>query len=456
MIDSVRSCRPEDNQIVILGAKEHNLQNINVRIPRDRLVVVTGLSGSGKSSLAFDTIYAEGQRKYVESLSAYARQFLAQLQKPDVEHIEGLPPTIAIEQRAGSANPRSTVATTTEIYDYLRLLFARVGQPHCWICDRPITSQTVTNMVDSIFRLPEGTRFMVLAPLVRGQKGQHEDVFRLVQREGFVRVRMDGVIYDVKGTPELKKNVKHTIEVVVDRLVLRETVRPRLADSLEVALRLSDGLVVICYQEDEAPARRGKPAKADEASEPAVQAKGQTAWRDQIYSATYACPDHPEVNLPELAPRMFSFNSPYGACPECDGLGTILEFDPDLIVPDPTLTLSHGAIAAWRHGGQRMNIYYSRLLRQFCRDNNASPNVPYAQLPAAIRQSLMSGSGRFEGVVPNLTRRWQNTDSEYVKEHLHAYLSENPCRACKGTRLRPASLAVRIGQYNVHDVTSLS
>ena len=437
MIDTQRPAGAGSREIVILGAKEHNLQNIDVRIPRDRLVVVTGLSGSGKSSLAFDTIYAEGQRKYVESLSAYARQFLAQLQKPNVEHIEGLPPTIAIGQRAAGASPRSTVATITEIYDYMRLLFARVGKPHCWVCGRPISSQTVTNMVDSVLALPEGTRFMVLAPLVRGQKGRHEEVLRQVQREGFVRVRVDGATCDIKSAPELKKNVKHTIEVVVDRLILREAVRPRLSDSLEAALRLGDGLVVICHEEKAGPS-------------------GEGVWKDQIYSATYACPDHPEVNLPELAPRMFSFNSPYGACRACDGLGTILEFDPELIVPDPTLSLSQGAIDAWRHGGKRMNIYYNRVIRQFCREEEITPNVPYAELSDAVRDRLMNGRGWFEGVIPNLMRRWEKTDSEYVKAHLHGYMSEHPCRECKGARLQSASLAVRIGDHNIDDVSRMS
>ena len=428
-----RSAEPKE--IVIIGAKEHNLQKVDVRIPRDKLVVVTGLSGSGKSSLAFDTIYAEGQRKYVESLSAYARQFLAQLQKPDVEHIEGLPPTIAIAQRGGGSNPRSTVATTTEIYDYLRLLFARIGHPHCWVCGRPISSQTVTTMVDSVLNLPEGTRFMILAPMIRGQKGQHEEIFRQVQREGFVRVRVDGEIYDIKSIPELNKNTKHSIEVVVDRLILREAVRPRLNDSLEAALRLSDGLAIICHED-----AAGSPPQ----------------WRDSIYSATYACPEHPQVNLPELAPRMFSFNSPYGACESCDGLGTILEFDPELIIPDKTLSLSQGAIDAWRHGGRRMNIFYNRQVRQFCRETGVSADMPFKDLPPAAVKKLLYGNGRFEGVIVNLTRRWKNTDSEYVKEHLHGYLSEQPCTACQGARLRPASLAVRIGSYNIHDVVRMS
>ena len=494
----------DDRQIVVLGAKEHNLRNVDVCIPRDKLVVLTGLSGSGKSSLAFDTIYAEGQRKYVESLSAYARQFLEQLSKPDVEHIEGLPPTVAIEQRAGSANPRSTVATITEIYDYLRLLFARVGDPHCWICGRKIASQTVSQMVDAIMTLPEGTRFMVLAPVIRGQKGQHADILKHVQREGFVRARVDDVVYDLKSVPELEKNRKHTIEVVVDRLVLRETVRIRLGDSLETALKLASGLVVITY---EAPAaarvssaanggardarstgilpvsRPGVPpghavkaarpqaddadvspdagsapdqATPDGGTTPAGGPSGPMVWQDWVFSATYACPEHPQASLEELSPRMFSFNSPYGACEACDGLGTILEFDPDLIVPDQTLTLSAGAIDAWRHGGKRMNIWYNRQLRSFCRAAGISPADPFSEIPKAKREALLNGSGDWEGVIPNLTRRWKNTTSEFVKARLHGYLSEQPCAACKGARLKQASLAVTVAGKNIHEVTQQS
>jgi len=439
--------RAAPREIVILGAKEHNLQNIDVRIPRDKLVVVTGLSGSGKSSLAFDTIYAEGQRKYVESLSAYARQFLEQLSKPDVAHIEGLPPTVAIEQRARGANPRSTVATTTEVYDYLRLLFARVGEPHCWICGRPITYQTVGQMADAIFALPEGTRFMVLAPIVRGQKGLHAEALRHVRREGFVRVRIDGEICDLKSVPELSRYKKHDIEVVVDRLILKDSVRIRLSDSIETALELANGVVTITSED---------PASPDDSGDPAGTHNGH--WSDRVYSATYACPAHPEANLPELSPRMFSFNSPYGACKSCDGLGTILEFDPDLVVPDPSLSLCQGAVDAWRHGGKRMNILYNRQIRRFCRQYDVSANVPFGELPASIRKVLLHGDRkrRWEGVIPNLTRRWKNTDSEFVKSRLHAYLSEQPCRTCDGARLEPASLAVTIHDRNINDVTRMS
>ena len=434
--------RADGHDIVVVGAKQHNLRNVGLRVPRDRLVVITGLSGSGKSSLAFDTIYAEGQRKYVESLSAYARQFLGQLAKPDVEHIEGLPPTVAIEQRGGGANPRSTVATTTEIYDYLRLLFARVGTPHCWICGRGITSQTVTQMVDALFTLPEGTRFMVMAPVVRGQKGQHAELLRHIQREGYVRVRVDGEIHELREVPELAKNRKHTIDVVVDRLVLRDSVRIRLSDSIETALNLAGGLVVICHEQ---------PDGGDTGD------KKDGRWTDWLFSATYACPEHPQANLEELAPRMFSFNSPYGACTSCDGLGTILEFDPDLIVPDRGLPLSQGAIDAWRHGGKRMNIFYNRAIRRFCRKYGVSSNTPFEELPKDIREKLVHGDpdGGWEGVIPNLTRRWRKTDSEYVKARLHSFMSEQACHDCKGGRLRPASLAVTIADRNINDVTRM-
>jgi len=442
-------------EISIRGARQHNLQNIDLRIPRDKMVVITGLSGSGKSSLAFDTIYAEGQRKYVESLSAYARQFLEQLGKPDVDHIEGLPPTVAIEQRARGSNPRSTVATTTEIYDYLRLLFARVGQPHCWVrlprgqpCGRPITSQTVSQMVDAVFTLPEGTRFMVLAPVVRGQKGQHTELMRHVQREGFVRVRIDRSIHDLRDLPVLDKNKKHSIEVVVDRLVLKDSARIRLSDSIETALGLAGGLVIIMHE-----------AAGGENPSPEAQPPGGdfTGWKDWLFSTTYACPKHPQANLPELAPRMFSFNSPYGACESCDGLGTILEFDPDLIVPDPSLSLSQGAIDAWRHGGKRMNIFYNRLIRRFRIRYKVPANLPFGELSPSVRKKLMYGDGdKFEGVVPNLMRRWRKTESQFVKARMHSFLSEQPCRTCEGARLKAASLAVTVAEKNLHEITQMT
>jgi len=433
--------------IRITGAAEHNLKGVDVSIPRDRLVAVTGISGSGKSSLAFDTIYAEGQRKYVESLSAYARQFLEQMQKPQVEHIEGLPPTIAIEQRSASSNPRSTVATTTEIYDYCRLLFARVGRPHCWKCGRPITSQHATQIVDAVLSHPEGTRIQICAPLIRGQKGEHRDVLTRIQREGFVRAQVDGAVYDVRNVPPLDKNRKHDIAAVVDRLVLKNSIRVRLADSIETALKIGDGVVFVLFQ---TPAESGANANG---------------WTETLYSEKFACPEHPEACLAELSPRLFSFNSPYGACPSCDGLGTILEFDPDLIVPDKSVSLENGAVEAWRKGGKRMNIYYNRLIKRFCRSFGASKSVPYGTLPADIQKILLYGTtdkdvqkygASFEGVIPNLTHRWETTTSEYVKARLHGYLSEQPCPACKGTRLRPEAIAVTLDGKGIHEVAAMN
>jgi len=436
-------------EIRITGAAEHNLKNISLSIPRDKLVVITGISGSGKSSLAFDTIYAEGRRKYVESLSAYARQFLEQMQKPAVGEITGLPPTIAIEQRSASSNPRSTVATTTEIYDYFRLLFARVGQPHCWVCGREITSQHASQIVDSILAHPEGTKIQVCAPLVRGKKGEHRDVIANIQREGFVRVRVDGQIYDARRVPSLDKNKKHDIAAVVDRLIIKQAVGIRLADSVEIALKLGDGILLILLQEP-------NPTKPDTTD---------GRWQEFIYSEKFACPEHPQASLEELSPRLFSFNSPYGACKSCDGLGTILEFDPDLIVPDKTIPLDNGAIDAWRRGGKRMNIFYSRLVNRFCRQIGIIKSTPFEKIPQEYQRVLLYGSSSadeeklgfwFEGAIPNLTRRWQNTTSDYVKTRLHSYLSEQPCQACHGARLRPEAIAVTIGDKNIHQLASFT
>jgi excinuclease ABC subunit A len=436
--------------IRVTGARQHNLKNLNVEIPRDQLVVVTGLSGSGKSTLAFDTIYAEGQRKYMESLSAYARQFLDQLQKPDVEDIQGLPPTIAIEQRSASSNPRSIVATTTEIYDYLRVLFARAATPHCWVCGRPITSQSPAQIVHAVMRRPAGDKLMILAPLIKGQKGEHKEVLAAIGRQGFVRARIDGRIVELNAAalPVLQKTKAHSIEAVVDRLVLKPDVRPRLADSLETALKLGQGVVIVC--------------SADEAGN----------WTDTLFSEKFACPDHPEASLPELEPRLFSFNSPHGACPACHGLGTTFEFDPDLIVPDASVSLENGAVEAWRKSGKRMNIYYSRVLRQFCRDFGVDYSGPYSQIPKSIQRILMEGTDArghggtgtwFEGILPHLQRRFANTQSEFVKTRLHEYLSEQPCAACGGTRLKPTALAVRLRGLddpppgrNIHDLTRMT
>ena len=426
---------PNDtNSIRIRGAREHNLKNINVDVPRDKLVVVTGLSGSGKSTLAFDTIFAEGQRKYMESLSAYARQFLDQLQKPDLDDIEGLPPTIAIEQRHASSNPRSTVATTTEIYDYLRVLFARAGVPHCWECGRQITSQSPSQITDAIMTRPDGTKVMILSPMIRGQKGEHKEILTSIVKQGFVRARIDGEIIDLNTTKaatggfKLEKTKRHMIDVVVDRIVLKADIRSRVADSVETALRLAQGLVIA-----------------------AIDEKGK--WVDHIFSEKFACPEHPHISLPELEPRLFSFNSPHGACPACHGLGTKLEFDADLIVPDESTALENGAIEAWRKHGKRMNIFYSRVLRQFCRDFGVSYSAPIAEMEPATRQILMYGTDEkgdegtgtyFEGVIPNLKRRFDSTESDWVQQKLNSYMSETACDVCHGQRLQPGALAVRL------------
>ncbi len=447
--------------ISIRGAREHNLRGIDIDIPRDRLVVITGLSGSGKSSLAFDTIYAEGQRKYMESLSAYARQFLDQLRKPSVESIEGLPPTIAIEQRSASHNPRSTVATTTEIYDYLRLLFARAGQPRCWhrdkngkACGQPITSQSASQIVEKVWSLPDGSRLMILAPLVRGKKGHHREVFESMTRQGLVRARVNGDVVSLQNNkpPKLGRYQAHTIEAVVDRIVIKRdpqgNTRSRLADSIELSLKLSGGLIVV------AVADAGDP----------------DAWRDLVFSEHFSCALHPQCSLEDLEPRLFSFNSPYGACPQCDGLGIVMDFDPQLVVSDESLSLSGGAVEAWRRHGKRMNIYYNRLIRRFCREFEIDPDAPFKTLPKPIRRILIHGTNArdesrygvaFDGVVPNLQKRWQTTDSEYVKARLHHYLSEAPCETCDGARLRPEALNVVIENesgepVNIADVTAMT
>jgi len=449
-----------EKAIRITGAAEHNLKNISLSIPRDKLVVITGISGSGKSSLAFDTIYAEGRRKYVESLSTYARQFLEQMQKPAVADISGLPPTIAIEQRSASSNPRSTVATTTEIYDYFRLLFARVGQPHCWVCGKEITSQHSTQIVDSILARPEGTKVQICAPLVRGKKGEHRDILAGIQREGFVRVRVDGAIYDVKNVPLLDKNRKHDIAAVVDRLIIKEGVRIRLADSVETALKLADGIILVLLQEPPPGAEN-----QNLSSSAAKDSRLEAGWQEVIYSEKFACPEHPQASLEEMSPRLFSFNSPYGACKSCDGLGRVLEFDPDLIVPDKSISLEHGAIEAWRKGGKRMNIFYNRLVNRFCRNMGTGKSIPFEKIPQDCRRILMYGTSPadeqecgmyFEGVIPNLARRWENTTSEYVKTRLTGYLSEQPCRSCNGARLRPEAVAVTVGGKNIHQLAVLS
>ncbi len=422
--------------ISIRGAREHNLKGVDLDLPRDRLVVITGLSGSGKSSLAFDTLYAEGQRRYVESLSAYARQFLQQMQKPDVESIEGLPPTISIEQRSGHATPRSTVATITEVYDYLRLLFARVGEPFCYKCSRPITQQTAEQVVENLLEMPEGTKLALLAPLVRGKKGHHKDVFARVRREGFVRVRVDGEVMDLKDVLTLDKNRKHEIEAVVDRLeVEKPGGRRRLADSVETALKLGEGLLVVVVE-----------------------------GGDKLYSTLYACP-FCGVSFGELQPRLFSFNSPYGACPTCDGLGTRLELDEDIIVPDKAASLRAGASEPWRRLGKRMTIRCNRRLREFCGMFGVRNGTAFAKIPPEPRRVLLHGTTPedekrcgfwFEGVIPSLMHRFEVTESEFVKHRIMGYMTELPCPSCGGKRLRPEALSVRVGGRNIHEVSSMT
>ena len=386
----------------------------------------------------------------MESLSAYARQFLDQIQKPDCDEIEGLPPTIAIEQRQGSSNPRSTVATTTEIYDYLRVLFARAGTPHCWVCGKVIASQSATQIVDAIMQLKEGTKVMILSPLVRGQKGTHKEVLEAMIRQGFVRCRIDGVVQEIKAAQSgkgLDKNLKHTVDAVVDRLIMKPEIRSRLADSVELSLKLADGLV-IAMVEDAGPAG-GSTGK----------------WVDHSYSSKYACADHPEASLEELSPRLFSFNSPWGACPDVFGaVGRFWKFDEALIVPDESRPVIE-SVEPFRRNGRRMNTYYSRLMRQFCRDFNLDETTPFADLPDKIRKILLHGTSAkdeaaykayWEGALPALQRRWENTDSEFVKSRLHSYQSEQPCESCHGKRLKPEALAVKVGGRNIQEVTSLT
>jgi len=426
--------------IRVRGAAEHNLRGIDVDVPRDQLVVITGVSGSGKSSLAFDTIFAEGQRKYMESLSAYARQFLDQMKKPHVESVDGLPPTIAIEQRSGGHTPRSTVATTTEIHDYLRLLYARCGDPRCWhvdesgkTCGRPIQASSATQIVDSIVGDLDGRRVQLCAPVVRARKGFHKDTLEDLQRAGFVRVRVDGRVLDLRDALKaggenplkLKRYEVHDIEAVVDRLAVAPDARQRLAESVETALRAGGGSLLVLAEEGE-------------------------QWEQIRYSEHFACAEHPECSLEELEPRLFSFNSPQGACPACAGLGCVDEFDEQLVVPDPSRGVAEGAIEPWRRNGRRMNIFYSRTLRRFCAAAGIDPAMPFASLAAPIRRALMQGSSEedgplafaFEGVLPNLKRRMAESESEFVRERLHAYTSNTPCTACGGARLKPASRGV--------------
>ncbi len=432
--------------LIIHGAREHNLKNITLELPRDQLIVFTGISGSGKSSLAFDTIYAEGQRRYVESLSAYARQFLGQMEKPDVDFIEGLSPAISIDQKSTSKNPRSTVGTITEIYDYLRVLYARVGHPHCPKCGRPIGRQTPEQIVDQVLGLPEGTKFQVLAPVVRGRKGEYEKLLGDLARKGFPRARIDGEVRDLSEPIRLERHYKHTIEVVVDRLVAKPDIRRRVADSIETALQLAEGIAAIAVQTD---------GKEDV----------------QTFSQSLAC-TYDGISFDELAPRNFSFNSPYGACQTCDGLGTRLEVDPELVVPDPELSIEEGALAPW--AGSRLEYWY-RVLDAVADAHGFSTKTPWKKLPKRFREVVLFGSdeeiyvryrnryGRvrsyytaYEGVVPVVERRHAETDSDSQREKLEQFMREIPCRACGGARLRPESLAVTVGGLSIADLTRLS
>ena len=432
------------DKIVIKGAREHNLKNIDLEIPRDKLVVITGLSGSGKSSLAFDTIYAEGQRRYVESLSAYARQFLGLMEKPDVDNIEGLSPAISIEQKTTSKNPRSTVGTVTEIYDYLRLLFARIGVPYCYKCGKRIERQTVQQIVDAVLKLPKGTKFQVLAPIVRGRKGEYREAFAEARREGFVRVRVDGEIRDLSEEIKLDKNKKHNIEIVVDRLVADDKIKNRLTDSIEIALNLAGGLVII----------------------------NEIGGEDRLFSEQFACIDC-GVSYEEIAPRMFSFNSPYGACPVCNGIGTVQELDPALIVPDETKSINEGAIEPWGEGREG---WYFNHLRALAEHFGFSLDTPWKDLDERIKRIILYGTGQeikiryvssngkvtaefmhqFEGVIPNLERRHKQTGSSYIREWIESYMNVRPCDACGGTRLKPESLAIKISGLSIADVTRMS
>nr|WP_173030174.1 excinuclease ABC subunit UvrA [Arthrobacter sp. NEB 688] len=443
------------DHLVVRGAREHNLKDVSIELPRDALVVFTGLSGSGKSSLAFDTIFAEGQRRYVESLSAYARQFLGQMDKPDVDFIEGLSPAVSIDQKSTNRNPRSTVGTITEVYDYLRLLFARAGRPHCPVCGEPITRQSPQQIVDRLLELPERTRFQLLAPVVRARKGEYVDLFAELQAKGFSRARVDGEVVALTDPPKLEKQVKHTIDVVVDRLVAKgsdSSAKRRLTDSVETALGLAGGVVVVDFVDLE----EGHPE------------------RERRYSEKMACPnDHP-LAMDEVEPRSFSFNSPFGACPECSGIGTELEVDPDLIVPDDDLTLAQGAIAPWATASGAAD-YFQRVMSALADEMGFSMDTPWKQLPKKVRDSLLTGrnhkvhvryrnrfgrersySTGFEGAIPFVRRRHSETDSDWSRERYEGYMREVPCPVCRGARLKPESLAVLIGGRSIADVSRLA
>ncbi len=434
------------DRIIVRGAREHNLKNIDVELPRDQLVVITGLSGSGKSSLAFDTIYAEGQRRYVESLSAYARQFLEQMEKPEVDSIEGLSPAISIEQKTTSKNPRSTVGTVTEIYDYLRVLFTRIGVPHCPSCGRVIAAQTVQQMVDRILTLPAGTKLLLLAPVIRGRKGEYKKLFFDLQRSGYSRVRVNGTIRELTETIDLDKNKKHTIEVVVDRLVVKEGLGSRLADSLETALRLADGVV----QAEPLDLGESRPGESRGGSSPPLQ-KERYSTAPMLFSERLACAEC-GISLPEVSPRMFSFNSPYGACAECGGIGTRFEIDPERLVPNPARSLKAGALAPW---AGREPTYFRQTLQVLAKRHKFSLEEPWSKLKKSVREVVLHGEkdgDGFEGVVKLLERRYRETDSEDTRREIETFMAERPCPACGGSRLRPESLGMKIAGKSIADV----
>lgn len=434
------------DKIIVKGAKVHNLKNVSLEIPRDKLIVFTGLSGSGKSSLAFDTIYAEGQRRYVESLSSYARQFLGQMDKPDVESIEGLSPAISIDQKTTSRNPRSTVGTVTEIYDYLRLLYARVGVPHCPKCGKEITQQSVDQIVDQIMELPERSKIMLLAPIIRGRKGTHEKVLENIKKQGFVRARIDGEIYDLtEDEIKLEKNIKHNIEAVVDRIIVKDGIEGRLTDSIETSLKMAEGLVLVNIIGEE----------------------------DRLYSEHFACADC-GISIDELAPRMFSFNSPFGKCERCDGLGTLMEIDEDLIVPNKDLSIRGGAISTWGDSRMKEESWTYCVLKALMEKYNFDLDTPYKDLPKKVQEVLMYGEPEklkvtytkenvtavynhsFEGEINNLRRRYMETNSDTMKAEIEKYMSDNPCPKCKGARLKPEALAVTVGGKNIFEFTSMA
>ncbi len=451
--------------ISVQGAREHNLKNVSIELPRDRLIVFTGLSGSGKSSLAFDTIYAEGQRRYVESLSAYARQFLEMMQKPDVDQIDGLSPAISIEQKTTSRNPRSTVGTVTEIYDYMRLLFARVGIAYSPATGLPIQSQTVTQMVDRVMEIEDGARLYLLAPIIRGRKGEYRKEFAELMKKGFQRVKVDGQFHEIADVPALDKKYKHDIDVVVDRIVVRQDIATRLADSFETALKLTDGLAVVEFAD--------KPLPDTETSASSANKSLNETHERITFSEKFACPVS-GFTIDEVEPRLFSFNNPFGACPKCDGLGTELRFETDLVVPDKTLSMRQGCIVPWAKTGAT-SPYYTQTLQALCKHYNASMSTPWEELHDDIKDAVLLGTGKeeitfvyddglrsyktrkpFEGVIGNIERRWRETDSSWVREELAQFQSDYPCQACEGYRLKPQALAVRINGLHVAQVSLMS